>query len=255
MKHLYLPILCLTFLLSSCGKPLQVVRVTPAAEQDVDRYRYGNPVQSLSQDEVTVEVSYYDASADYLVFDAEVINESEEDILFDPAETYLSLAQGIRIPAVDPEFQLLSMDLETVTRQRNARVMAWVGAGVLVAASAYAIANGDFQSTDAPSNAAVVADLGLQVVDAMTFAVVNEDQTVLRRHYVPAEGEIPAPDNRFFWLDYSFRKTTLRPGESAVGKLVFPRADDHLDFQLAIPVAERDTFIFPFTQRIFRDRR
>ncbi|WP_116105590.1 hypothetical protein [Lewinella sp. IMCC34191] len=254
MKHLYLPALAILLLLSACGKPLQVVRISPAAEQDIDRYRYGNPVQSLRQDEVTVEVSYYDASDDYLVFDAEVINESTEDILFDPVEAYLQLAADAQIPALDPEFQLLSMDLESVSRQRSARVMAWAGAAVLVAASAYAISKSGGSVAEVPTDATLVADLGIQVADAMTFAVLQQNQNLLQRNYAPTEEEIPAPDNRYFWLDYSFRKTTLRPGESAVGKLVFPRADMEVNFQLAVPVIGRPPYTFNFTQRIFRDR-
>ncbi|MGB3798575.1 MAG: hypothetical protein WA952_02100 [Lewinella sp.] len=255
MKHHYLALFSFLIMLSACGNPLQVVRVSPAAEEDVDRYRYGNPVQSQSQEDVAVEVSYYDASADYLVFDAEVLNSSAEDILFDPAETYLRFPAGFTLPAIDPEFQLLTMDLETVSRQRTARTLAWAGAAVMVASTVYAVANANAPTFETTTTASVVADLGLQVADAMTFAVINQNQDNYQRHYIPADAEIPGPENRFFWLDHSFRKTTLRPGESAVGKLVFPRSDEHLEFQVAVPVEGREPFTFDFTQRIFRDRR
>ncbi|PPK86528.1 hypothetical protein CLV84_3459 [Neolewinella xylanilytica] len=254
MKHLYLISLSV-FLLHACGRPLQVVRVEPAFEHEIDRYRYGNPVQSSTNGAVTVEVSYYDASDNYLVFDTEVVNESDEAILFDPAESYLEFPLGQRISAIDPEFQLLSMDLKSVEQARTARTLAWAGAAVLVAASAYSLANGGGSIPEPTTNATVVADLGFQVADAMTFAVLQRENDILQRNWVPAGQDIPGPDNRYFWLDYSFRKTTLRPGESAVGKLLFPRSDDHPQFQVAVPVDELATFNFQFAQRIFRDRR
>ncbi len=255
MKHRYLPLILPLLCLFACGTPLQVVRVDPAAEQDVDRYRYGNPVQALRQGDILVEISYYDASADYLVFDAEVINESQEELLFDPADAYLLAGNNLEIPAVDPEFELLSMDLETVRQQRSARTLAWVGTAVMVAASVYSIASANTPLLDVPAGASVVADVGVQVADAMTFAVLSRDQQLFQRNTPPAGGEIPTPANRYFWLDYSFRKTTLRPGESAVGKLVFPRLDEQPRFDLVVPVTGRELFPFSFTQRIFRERR
>ncbi len=254
MKHLYPLCLCL-FLVSACGSPLQVVRVAPEYEEDIDRYRYGNPVQSHTDGEVTVEVSYYDASRDYLVFDAEVMNHSDRDILFDPVDSYITFAGGRRVTAEDPEFQLLSMDLHAVEKARTARTLAWAGAAVLVAATVYSVANADAAVPEATTDAAIVADLGIRVADAMTFAVLQQNNSAIQRNWLPAPDDIPGPDNRFFWLDYSFRKTTLRPGESAVGKLVFARSDVDEHLLLTVPVAGRQTYTFGFTQRIYRDRR
>ena len=248
------PILLL-LLLFSCGTPLQVVRVDPASDDLIDRYRYGSAIQRQEAEGVTVEVSFYDASRQYLLFDVELSNHTAEDILIDPAETSLQLPSGARLSAVEPEYQLLSMDLESVRKQRQSRTLAWASAAVLVAASAYAIANSDNSTVSAPnSDAVVISNLGTQVADLMTYVVLEEEGRQLAREGVPVGEEMPGPENRFFWLDYSFRKTTLRPGESAVGKLVFPRADDATAVEVVVPVGSDREFMFPFRQRVFRDQ-
>ena len=253
MHHTY-P-LFLLLLLFSCGTPLQVVRVEPAREDLIDRYRYGSAIQHQETDEASVEVSFYDATRDYLLFDVEITNHSTEDILIDPAETSLQLPTGTRLSAVEPEYQLLSMDLESVRKQRQSRTLAWASAAVMVAATAYAIANSDNATVSEPNtDAVIISNLGSQVADVMTYVVLEEEGRRLARETVPDAGEMPAPDNRFFWLDYSFRKTTLRPGESAVGKLVFPRADDSPTVEVVVPVGTDGPFIFPFRQRVFRDQ-
>ena len=253
MDHTYPLILVL--LLLSCGTPLQVVRVDPASDDLVDRYRYGSAIQHQERDDLSVEVSFYDATRHYLLFDVEISNHSTNDILIDPAETSLQLPSGTRLSAVEPEYQLLSMDLESVRKQRQSRTLAWASAAVLVAASAYAIANGDDATVSTPnSDAVVISNLGTQVADVMTYVVLEEEGRQLARETAPPAGEMPGPDNRFFWLDYSFRKTTLRPGESAVGKLVFPRADDAPTVEVVVPVGSEYQFFFPFRQWVFRDQ-
>ena len=253
MAHIY-PLLLL-LLLFSCGTPLQVVRVDPASEDLIDRYRYGSAIQHQEADNVSVEVSFYDATRQYLLFDVEISNHTSDDILIDPAETSLQLPSGTRLSAVEPEYQLLSMDLESVRKQRQSRTLAWASAAVLVAASAYAIANGDNSTVSAPnSDAVIISNLGTQVADVMTYVVLEEEGRRLEREMVPVADEMPEVDNRFFWLDYSLRKTTLRPGESAVGKLVFPRSDDASTVEVVVPVGPQREFAFPFRQRVFRDQ-
>ncbi|WP_116124376.1 hypothetical protein [Lewinella sp. IMCC34183] len=245
MKHCYFLFPLLTLLFFSCGRPLRVVRVAPSTEESIDRYEYGNPIQRRSVAGTDVEINYYDASREYLVFDLVVTNRGTSDVLFDPATARLLPEGGPFLPAIDPEFQLLSMDLDDVRQQRTARTLAWVGAAVLVGTAVYAATSTDV-STVTDNGDQAYAQLGASVADAATVAIWQREAA--RSGQV---SDLPAPDNRFFWLDYSMRKTTIRPGESAMGKLVFPRADESERLTVSVLTGGEDVR-FSFTQMIYR---
>lgn len=235
--------------LSSCT-PLRVVRVEP--DQTPDRMRYGAAILREATQDVAVEVSYYDATQEYIVFDLEVENLGTVPHDFDPTTCMLSGDAGPVARAIDPEVQLLSMDLETVRKMKSNRAWGWVGAGLLVAGTVASIAS-DFNApiTSDVATDAVVSSVAFNLADAITFSVINAEQQNNRRNYVPDTQEIPGPQNRYFWLDYSLRTTTIRPGEVAVGKVVFPRNDAARHFTLQLVAAGTD-FSFHFRQKVFK---
>ncbi len=252
MKHLY-PLVLLALLGTSCGRPLQLVNVHPSDDATVDRYTYGNPILRKERSGVAVEANYYDASPDYLVFDVQVFNDSDRDVLFDPVLSSLSSASGGLQRALDPEFELLSLDWRALERQRTGRTLAWIGAGVLVAGTAYAIANGSGSGenvTPAPTSTQVAAQLTTSVADAMSFYIIEGAGDPRSS----SSAAVPDPSDRFFWLDHSFRITTVRPGERAMGKLVFPREDAASRLRLSVGVGE-EAFEFAFDQRVLRPGR
>lgn len=253
MPHRYLYFALVLLFLTSCS-PLRVVRLTPEDETQVDRYLYGNPILSQTERGVTVNVNYYDASRDYLVFDLEVVNNSGERFDYDPAQTTLIPDVGESVQAIDPEVQLLAMDIETIRQIKTNRTLGWIGAAVLVAGVTYDIANGSNAVADGAANNfgdQLLTELSLNVVDALTFAVVDNTINNDYRNAAPYAGEIPTPENRFFWLDHSLRLTTIQPGERAYGKIVFPRNDEASNYKFLTSVAGQE-FAFNFVQRVFR---
>ena len=250
MPHFYTAVL-LALLFSSCSTPLQMVRIEPESEATVDRYFYGNAIQQQQRDGITVETNFYDATPEYVIFDVMVINDGAADVLFDPvtAMLYTGEQQGHR--ALDPEVELFSLDMEVLHRERGRRTMAWVGGALVVAGTAYAIAEGS-SPTEVPTTSSrtadLVGDLSLSLYDVALFNIVDTEQRI-RTTVQPTE--LPGPDNRFFWLDHALRRTTIRPGERAVGKLIFARSDEVDRLRLSVPVAER-RFDFAYQQRVYR---
>ncbi|MTB50456.1 hypothetical protein [Lewinella sp. W8] len=245
----YLFLFSLLILFTSCT-PLRVVRLEP--EQEPDRMRYGAAILREANQQVSVEVSYYDATQDYLVFDLEVENVGDSPFDFDPSSCLLVGDAGPVARAINPEVQLLSMDVETVRKMKSNRAWAWVGTGLLVAGTVAAITSEvDAPITNDVATDAVVSSLAYNVADAITFSVVSAEIQNNQRNYVPDGQEIPGPDNRYFWLDYSLRTTTVRPGEVAVGKVVFPRNDEASSFTFQVSAAGKD-FSFPFLQKVFK---
>jgi len=247
MKNLYF-FLLLAIILSSC-KPLQIVRLEP--ESEPTSYRYGEKILTEEQAEVGVSVSYYDASNSYIVFNLEVENKGTEPFHFDPASCLLVPDIGVPASAIDPEVELLSMDIQTMKDRKNSRTWAWIGAGIVVAGTVAAVATDNGDVLDVTPNT-FAEELAFSVSDAITFSVIdaaiNND---IRRNSVPYGNEIPVPENRYFWLDHALRLTTIAPGQKAFGKVVFPRNDDAGSFSFQVTARDK-AFAFPFSQRVFR---
>lgn len=229
--------------------PIRVVRVEPEAEEDVDRYLYGSAIQHQEIDGVGVDVSYYDASNNYLVFHFEMTNNTERAFDFDPATIRLIPDLGSSLPAIDPEIHLLGMDMDQARRRRNARTMGWVGAGLLVAGTVATIAadSGPNTVADVGGNS-LIQELTYSVADALVWTIVTSS---VDPPLPPAADEIPIPENRFFWLDHALRITTVRPGETVMGKVAFPRSDESRRLEIVLTVDDR-SFSFPFRQRSFK---
>jgi hypothetical protein len=239
----------LLLLFSSCT-PFRVVRLEP--DQTPDRMRYGAAILRDATPDVAVEVSYYDATQEYIVFDLEVENFGDRSFDFDPASCLLVGDDGPVARAIDPELQLLSMDVETVRKMRSNRTWGWVGAGLLVAGTVASITSDiDTPITSDVATDALVSNLAFNVADAITFSVVNASIRNNQRNYIPEGQEMPGPENRYFWLDHSLRVTTIRPGEIAVGKVVFPRNDLATMFNFRVEAAGTE-FSFPFRQKVIK---
>ncbi|MEM6770668.1 MAG: hypothetical protein AAF597_08805 [Bacteroidota bacterium] len=243
MKPFYFVCLALIFL-SSCT-PLRVVRLAPVEE--TGEYSYGQQLVRKTASAAEVTVSYYDASPSYLVFNVSVENRGDRPINFDPVSCSLVPDVGTEQRAIDPEFQLLAMDIEQMRQTRKNRTMAWVGAGLMVAG---AVAGATIDAGEGVANIGLAEELALTVVDATAFAVVQSVANSNARNNAPLE-EIPVPESRFFWLDHSLRITTIQPGEVAFGKVVFPRNDEASKFSFRTEV-DGVFFEVPFNQQVFR---
>ncbi|MBC6993003.1 hypothetical protein QWY85_14075 [Neolewinella lacunae] len=250
MKYFYLCI-ALALTVSSCT-PLRVVRLEP--EETPSAYSYGDKILQRYAGDVGVAVSYYDATPQFLVFNLTVENTGDEAFDFSPEGCLLVPDVGPVSRAINPEEQLLSMDIDNMERLRNGRAWAWIGAAVVVAGTVAAV------TVDAPAldngvasvGSSFAQDLAINTASALAFGIAEgTDVRDYRMHYLPAAGEIPVPENRYFWLDHSLRITTIEPGQKAFGKIVFPRNDEASKFLLRVE-AKGEEFEFPFSQRVFR---
>jgi hypothetical protein len=226
-----LSLLLVAFLLSACT-PLRIVRLEPDSKDTT--YRYGEKVATNETAGAKIDVSYYDASPRFVVFNCLLV----PDV-------------GPVNQAIDPEVRLLSMDIKTIQDQRTTRTLAWVGAGIIVAGVAVDLANGGgADNFDAGSYFA--ADLALTSAQNLAFIVVDaKDERDYVRNAVPFDDEIPGPANRYFWLDHALRITTLQPGQKVFGKIAFPRNDEATTFSFNVIVNGVD-FKVPFNQLLFK---
>lgn len=215
MRHHYLILIPLLLLISACT-PLTVVRMEPAADATVDRYLYGAAVQTQKLGDLEVSTSYYDADREYVVFDLEIFNAGKEPVTYDPEQSWLADERGQRLPAVDPEVQLFSMDMDHLRQIKGQRIATAVSLAALTAGAVIAADNG-VPIVDA-ANDNLAAGLATDVVYLSVDAVLVPILTRARQEPLEfTSGE------RDFWLNQTIRKTTIRPGERAFGKLAFRR--------------------------------
>lgn len=229
MKNLLL-LLLFSVVFSACT-PLRVVRVSPERETDIVRYDYGAAVLEARTTVADVSVSYYDATAQYLVFHLAVTNQSDMEMLFDPVNVTLTTETASLTPAIDPELYLLEHDLADIRNQRKARALSWIGAGLMVASTATVL-------LDVPiaegGNSLLTQEI-LSVSSDVALLALSESQNSRRQGYLPPP-EVPTPEQRAFWVDHTLRITTIAPGETAVGKIVFDRQDLARNLRLTVPL-------------------
>ncbi len=251
-----LPCFALLLLFVSCATPQSIVRVEPQAERAdlTSRYFYGIQIIGQTIGEMTAEAGFYDAEPDFLIFHIELENISTTEAYdLDPADFYLRTGEDNRIRAIDPEVQRLGMDVEqsiNVAKQKNANL----AMGLLAIGATVAVGVADFNqagavAADNANAIATVANVSLDVATTAAILLIPDDNRTVNYYAPPYSGNVPPTYDRLFWLDHALRRTSLRPGERIVGKLVFPRADFISDVQLVMPLPDGEA-VLPFRQEI-----
>lgn len=247
MRHLY-KLTLLAILFSTACTPLRVVRLEPAQDQAAE-YLYGNAVAVAKAGDAEVKASYFDSDHEVVIFHLEVRNDGREPITYDPVDATLQTPSGQVLNAIDPEVELLTYDLDQLRKIRNGRALTAVGGALVVAGTVAAITSGGDDFGAANDFAAVNNQ---QVYTDLTFTVLDATLTAALYRNIPLEpADLPESSEREFWLDYAMRRTTIQPGEVAIGKLVFPRVPVEGSFELATTV-EGELAKFEFRQRVFR---
>lgn len=244
MKFIF-TLIIFSFLLSACSSPY-VARLNPQTETYT--YRNGEKLVTQSDGRAQVTVSYYDSSPKYVVFHLAVDNLGETPFNFDPATCLLVGDAGPVRQAIDPEIQLLASDLENVKELRSDQVLALTGTALNVAGAVLAGTNGV-----EPVDALFYAETALYTTVDLSLILQGGkiEDDVVRGAALPLGGAEPAPDSRYFWLDYAFRITTIGPGKSAFGKIAFERNDEAANLVFKVTI-EGEEFSFPFSQKLFK---
>lgn len=247
--------------LSSCAVPQAVIRMEPAADQQI-RWDYGQAIIEKSVDSLFGRAAFDHAEKEFLVFNVDVTNLSQGDQLVAPEQFYLTTPTGSRFFALDPEKELFSMEVRENVREANAKNAA-VLAGVVAAAAVTALVvseikdnkdnnnnnnNSNNNNNENRNNNRDNTNFLLSV--PLVFNSGSADRSIVQPNIGNFEPNLPTTNDRSFWMDYTLRKTTLAPGEKARGKVLFRRQDALKDFLLMVPI-EQSVFSFGFKQKVF----
>ena len=255
----YFFVLAISF--SSCAVPQAVVRMEPAADQQI-RWDYGQAIVEKSVDSLFGRAAFDHAEKEFLVFNVDVTNLSQRDQLVAPEQFYLTTSTGTRYFALDPEKQLFSMEVQENVREANAKnaaVLAGVAAAVAVTAVVVSEIKDNKDNNNSNNNNNNNNENRNNNRDNTNFflsvpLVINSasaDQSIVQPNIDNFEPNLPTTGDRGFWMDYTLRKTTLAPGEKARGKVLFRRQDTLKDFLLMLPI-EQSVFSFGFKQKVFQ---
>jgi hypothetical protein len=243
---------CLSLFLSGCFTPREVIRIAPGQSENVFWYQ-GQAIAEAQMNNITTRAAYSHANRDYLIFDVEVFNDSDRPCLISPENLSLTTQQNVRIPAVDPETELFSLEMEASRREANAKKMAVAGGVVLATAAVVAAVSSDGDnaiSNDFGDNYDLV-DASLDLAEGATmvaWAINFHNDPVLS----VSPDVLPEAGSVAFWQDVALRRTTIMPNSNIRGLVAFPRtATTTGNLILDIPL-QCAHFSFNFTQKTFQ---
>ncbi len=218
------------FLWQSCSAPKSLVKLEPA--QETTKWLYGQGFARDSIFGIIYEVGFDHVFDFNYLFDLDITNRSNLNILIDPKDFYyIPLNDSLQpmaneyFQALDPEKEIENIEKKlavTESRRKNNIALSFVGLGVDIATAAITATD------DNPNNDFLRTDM---------FDAVQISNTT---------NEFEAADlNELHesWSKSTIRKTTLEPGYSMKGKVFFPFFHDAKYLQLVFPVDNQDVRI------------
>ncbi len=239
MKNIISTIIIL-FLFSSCAIPEDIVRIE-STEGDVD-WLMGKEVITKRADSITIALKYEQDKGKYLFFDTEILNHSSDKITISSKDYSIIELNDTStyekwIGATNPEEILLKKDIEisrSIAAQKNAATTSLI-IGTALLATDIAMTT---STRDTPNKAArrvATADLSYITTGAIHHANMRKEELGYRE--------------RAFWAEDVLRKTTLYPGESIRGYVIFPKKDLFNSFKVQIKVNQK---IFDFGYKNYK---
>ncbi|MFM2392105.1 MAG: hypothetical protein RLZZ546_82 [Bacteroidota bacterium] len=225
MKKIYL----LSFILGlfACSTPKNFTKISPLDSENIT-WEQGNKVITKTQDDIEVKINYLEHNDKEVVFDVDIYNSSDSEILIDPASftiDFLSEKKFKTHNAVDPENKIDDLKISFLKREakrKNQKVALVVGT-VALASSAIVIA----------ANNPAVGNNNNYFYDGCYYSRQPFRNYVAR----PGENETFNDPILHFWTYEVLRKTSLHSEEGIRGKVVFPVELLYPTIKINLPIA------------------
>lgn len=244
MKPILITSLLAMLTLSSCFSPKPVIRLK--ADESKTTWDKGKEFIGYKMGEYEVHTSFHGCDNQNLIFDVEVVNNNGEEFLVAPEKFKMFKGQwnnatqsitynGNAISALDPELELLNIDLANSKAEAASKNAGVAAVAIFAAAIPLAIvaAKSDAENSKSDdendvSNTELV-EAGVDV--ALTANAINQESQ---------EQQIQSMnDSKYKWETVALRKTTLSPGYSIRGLVFFPIPDMNFrKLRIDIPVPD-----------------
>lgn len=230
MKPILVTSLLAMLALTSCFSPKPVIRLK--ADEPKTTWDKGKEFISYKMGEYEVHTSYYGANDKNLIFDIEIVNNNGEEFLVAPENikiikgywdnaTQSISYSGNAVNALDPELELLNIDLANSRAEASSKNAGVAAAAIfavaiplaIVAAKSDAENSKDSDEEDVTNTELVSAGVDL----ALTANAINQESQEINIQSMN--------DSKYTWETVALRKTTLMPGYSIRGLVFFPIPD------------------------------
>ena len=232
MKRIvFLPLLLIAAVMIGCIRPYPIYDLVPSGDYTT-RWLFGCEYVISEENDIVTSFAYVNSEKDLLVFDLEVINRSNANILVSPEVLNYrplsgkNISDTLIVMAIDPEIQLKKID-KVISRKR-------------ADLSNQAITNFVVETAD------LIGDIASS--DEMTIEEKQLDAQEDLERQVEADREETRTWNqindlsaqRNYWATEVLRKTTLKPGDAIHGRIYFPSNRDVEKLQIIIPIASSE---------------
>jgi hypothetical protein len=230
-------------LLTNCFVPPTTIFKLEPQTNDIEWYK-GKEIATVTNDSVSIIISFDRSLNDDYLFDLDIINYSEKTLFVEPQKFSYKMISGTRMqnelfvptPAKDPESYILELQKGYSIYKNNLETQNMInslGGFLQFALQTKAFVNGDFKSSNSIYNNA-----RRMKEDELVNAVQNQ-----------MIGEFLA-NSYYIWEILALRKTTLRKNESISGKVFFPVKEKAKKLEFTFPIGENELKIF-FNQEVF----
>ncbi len=244
-------------LLASCATPNPVVRLTP--KETKTTWENGKEFTSYYKDGIVAHCAYQGTNEKYIIFDVEIINTTDENLLACPEKMVMYTDSGkwdplinqivystFPIYAADPEEEILKNELaqsQLEASQKNLATASIAAAAItlpVLVATASADAHDTHQRAITRTEAAAAA--AGTTLDMMDF---SQEMNNIRSDLIYSSTNA--------WINYSLRKTTLSKNESVRGLVYFKRPDltKYQDLRVDIPMGENNYISFYYRAKLY----
>lgn len=259
MKNIKTSLLYLLFLglLTSCATPNPVVRLT--SKETKTTWENGKEFTSYYKDGIFAHCAHQSTNEKYIIFDVEIINTTDEDLLVCPEKMVMFTDSGKWDPlinqivystfpifAADPEEEILKNELAQSQLEASQKNLATasIAAAALTLPVLVATASADAHDTRQRAitrTEAAVASAGT-TLNMMDF---SQEMNNIRSDLIYSSTSA--------WINYALRKTTLSKNESVRGLVYFKRPDlaKYQDLRVDIPIGQNNFISFYYQAKLY----
>ena len=228
---------------TACVSPYSISKMKPLATETT--WIWGREFASQTIDGVTVKVAFENNDYNTGVFNVEVVNNSDQEVLISPEKFQVQISgrelpkHFVRLqPARDPESYFLKLEKQVAQQQADETNTAILHATSLV--------------TEAAVNVASLAIKETPEEKDQRHAIQDEaDYNRQVDNYNLEVNRLNLNDQKQYYYNTLLRKTTLPPNSVMSGQVHFPRHPKASQFEIIIPVNDQ-ILKFPFSHSLVK---